>query len=106
MSPTSSSRGLARASERVSYSPSEQRILALLPEGGDRIDTKFLLTKLYGAEHPFNARQSIVGTISSLIKKVEINREDFAVRKTDMRGPIPMSIWKEKRRGARKGRGK
>lgn len=91
----------------VKYSPGEQRIFRLLPKDG-RPRTSAIITKLfYGMaldEVPIHGRKIVIGLLSSLMKKSDINSETFCVRKTRRSGPIPMSFWIEPRVSASEAR--
>jgi hypothetical protein len=86
--------------ERLKYSPSEQKLLNLIPLDGKRITTKELIARRYRGESlPFNAATITTGTLNSLIRKADHNRETFRVRKSGRKGPRPQEIWVEKRHG-------
>jgi len=83
---------------KIEYSPTEKSLLDLLPPGGKAISSEELVDRHYsGDEKPFNARQSIVTTMTSLIKKVEHNREPYRIIKAKRSGPYPMEYKKVKR---------
>jgi hypothetical protein len=80
------------------YSPSERRLLDLI-KYGQKISTSELLEGMYEGEYePFHGRGSVNATLSDLIRKVDLNREPFVIRKSARRGPYPVSVWREKRR--------
>jgi hypothetical protein len=80
----------------VNYSPSEKRLLDLIPRDGKRITTEELTKKRYAGESvPFNARMIVLGALTNLIRKVEYNREDFKIVKGIRKGPAPIEVWVE-----------
>jgi len=80
--------------QRIAYSAREQRALRLLKSRPQ--ETTALCKLLYHpAEPPFYGQQTIVGMLSTLARKVEINNESYRVRKSNRIGPKPISFWKE-----------
>ena len=94
---------------KVRYSPTEQRILALLPEDGTKLSSDEIIDLHYGKrKRPFNARQTVIGALRTLIRKSVKNREPFRICKSERKGPHPMKFWIERkneitRRDNRKG---
>lgn len=83
---------------KVSYSPTEERLLGLLPARGKPITSEELAEQLYEpGTAPFNARASVAAMMRTLMRKVEHNEEPFRVMQADRSGPVPMSYWKERR---------
>lgn len=82
---------------KVGYSPTEKRLLELLPANGRRVSTRQLADQLYkDTVQPWHAG-IIVGTgMRSLIRKVTHNREPFRIKKTPRDGPNPIEFWREK----------
>jgi hypothetical protein len=86
---------------KMKYSDSEQRLLNLIPTDGRQITTEQLAAKRYAKEEvPFNSRAIVNATLTQLMRKVDINRENFKIRKGKRRGPAPSLVWVEKRKGA------
>lgn len=79
----------------VKYSPGEKKIFTLLP--AKQKTTSDIAIDYYGkGKVPYHGRQIVVGLLSSLQRKVRLNREPFRIMKTKRSGPIPMSFWVEK----------
>lgn len=76
----------------IKYSPSEQRILAMLPEG--ETDTKTLTERFYGGKDniPINGQQIVYGLVRSLARKVEANNVWFIIDTSGRDGPYPMRV--------------
>lgn len=92
-----------RTSDTVKYSDRETRIFNLLVKAKGRMTTEQLIKGLYkGREAPFNARNSTMGAMRSLKRKMEANREPFQIMNTALSGPHSMEFWIEqnKRRSA------
>lgn len=82
---------------KVKYSPTELKLLGLLPKGGGLVTSLELVESLYNGKAPFNARQSIVGFMTSLIRKSDLNKEPYKITKTAPSGPHPTEYRKVKR---------
>jgi hypothetical protein len=85
------------------YSNSERRLFGLL--GDEPKSTLELVDAFYtdGWEAPFNGRQTITSLLSTLIKKLEFNKEPFSIQKSPRRGPVPVDyrvVQKAKRKRA------
>lgn len=88
----------SRRSSPVAYSPGERDLLSLLRE--EPQDTETLTRLHYGAgKKPFNGRRVVVGLLSSLARKVVLNREPFRVRSTPRAGPLQKSFWRGPTKG-------
>jgi hypothetical protein len=81
----------------IHYSPREKALLAAMRGAGRRLTSTELIDKVFGEEAPFNARQSLMNTMTSLSRKIEGRKERFALKKTARRGPRPVSFWLEER---------
>ncbi len=80
----------------VRYSPGEQRLFSLL--SGKEVSSEDLSKRFYrGREAPYHSRRIIVSLITSLEKKVAVNKEAFTIRKSPRSGPYPIRVWIEKR---------
>lgn len=80
------------------YSPREASVLAILTKSkGRRMSTTDLIEKVFTKSVPFHARQSILSTLSSLASKVEKKGEKFEIKRSNRRGPRPVSFWLEDR---------
>ncbi len=79
----------------INYSPSETRVLKLLrakPQSTIALCERYY----YPQEPPFNGRVIVVGILSSLKRKAEINQDSFRIRKSERAGPNPIKFWIEK----------
>jgi hypothetical protein len=81
----------------VRLSPSEERLMALLPLSEERrIDTKRLIAKFYrGGEEPFNARMIVLGMIRTIERKLPRMKSARRLRRTERSGPYPIEVWLE-----------
>lgn len=76
----------------VKYSPLEQKLFRHLqrtPKSTIDIAEAVYPTR----DRPFNARQSVLGALNSLSKKIRQNREPFAIKKSKRQGPHPVNFW-------------
>lgn len=83
----------------MKYSKSETALLKLLPEG-KRVSSMDLTDRFYTMlrkQRPFYARKSLTAIMTSLIRKVEHNREEFKIIKGAPIGPFPIKYIKVKR---------
>lgn len=77
-------------------SPSEERLLGLLPRDGQRVTTKDLLKKFYrGRVVPENGQIVISGIVRKLAAKTR--GSDLVVRRGVRTGPHPMKVWVEQK---------
>jgi hypothetical protein len=76
------------------YSPNEQRLLALLDED-NKITTSELIDKHYNGKAPENARQSINTILRRLQEKARANKEAFHVCSSKRAGPHDVVYWLE-----------
>ena len=78
----------------VKYSPLEKRLFGQLQRSPK--STVDITEAVYPErERPFNARQSVLGALNSLSKKIRQNREPFAIKKSKRKGPHPVNFWVE-----------
>jgi len=79
------------------FSPSEVRLLNLLPQDGTKIDTLELTRKFYSDREaiPVYARITIGGLIRALVDKTYDFRRGFRVMRSERQGPKPILIWLE-----------
>jgi hypothetical protein len=85
-----------RSMRKLDYSPKESRLLALLPENGNRITSTVLVDKLYpSGDAPFHARSCVVSTMRILMRKIAINKEPYRVQQSPQAGPVPLQYWIE-----------
>ena len=82
------------------YSKGEQRIFALL--SGKKVSSTDIVARHYGTDEPINGRRIVIGTLSSLRRKIAANNEPFRLMSTERSGPHAMEFWLEK---ARTGKG-
>ncbi len=81
--------------KKVKYSPLEQKIFGALKKAPR--STVDIAEDIYPqAQRPFNARQSVLGALNSLSKKVKQNKEPFSVKRDKRSGPHPVNFWIEK----------
>jgi hypothetical protein len=80
--------------QKVAYSAREERALHLL-KSKPQASTTLCKLIYHPAAPPFYGQQTIVGLLSTLARKVELNDEPFRVCKTDRAGPKPIFFWKE-----------
>lgn len=68
---------------KVRYSPMEEKLLQLLPKRGKRISVTDLVDQYYNhpGQRPYTARQTIISSMSALIKKVDHNQEPYMIIK-------------------------
>lgn len=83
----------------VQYSDSELEIFRLLPKGGRKMSSKVLVAKKYegAVQPPLNAQKMITSIMTSLIKKVDMNSEEFRISRSKRSGPHPVEFWIEER---------
>jgi hypothetical protein len=85
--------------EKVRYSNLEMRILKNIPEDGTKISTIELVNRCYTDENrPRNARASILHVTNVLKLKVDDNKEDFKICKSERAGAQPIYFWRKPRR--------
>ena len=79
----------------VKYSPSEQRLFALLPKSGRQSrDSAQLAAAFYkGRKPPQHARTTVVGAMRSLARKMAKNKEPLRVQIGKRQGPHPIDFW-------------
>jgi hypothetical protein len=77
------------------YSDGERLLLKILSEQTSPITT-VRLSELYYDQRPGPAplfgRNSVLSTLKTLNKKVQLNREKFKITMTQNRGPVPLEI--------------
>jgi hypothetical protein len=80
----------------MNLSPSEERLLGLLPRDGQRVSTKDLLKKFYrGRVVPQHGQIVISGLVRSLVQKTRTS--EVRVCRSRRAGPRPVKVWTEKR---------
>ena len=86
--------------KEVRFSPSEQRMLAILKRERKPIATTDLVPKFYkGREDgpPEHAVSTIV-SVSRALEKKTLENEAFRVRRSERAGPYPIKVWIEKKK--------
>jgi len=84
--------------DKINYSVSERELFRLLPKNGSKISsTKLTELKMkmlgdWDVEHP---QKNVTIAMTSLRKKVEVNREAFRICRTKRCGPHPIQYWVE-----------
>ena len=81
----------------VRYSPTEQRLRALLRREPKTTEEISRLLYRNRETPPYHARKSVVGALTSLATKMDANDERDRVARTERRGPHPISFWLEER---------
>jgi hypothetical protein len=81
----------------VSYSPSERKIFKILSRGRQLTSTE-LMERFYANEDTkkYHARETLNAWLNSLRDKLAFNRAAITLRKSELRGPYPMSWWLER----------
>jgi hypothetical protein len=81
------------------YSPNEQLLIGLLKKKrGKPVTSKEIVALHYTKKPPpMYARESVVTALSTLMKKIAWNKEDFKIQKSRRAGPRPISYWIEER---------
>jgi hypothetical protein len=83
----------------INFSPSEERLLRLLPRSGRRVTTKDLVERFYkGRVVPENSQIVISGIVRKLATKTQRGGR-VRVRRSERAGPHPMQVWIEHRGG-------
>ena len=87
-------------SKKYKYSPTEQRVLALLPSDGTKLTSGEIMDLHFGTakRKPLNAQKIIIGILRSLMLKSSRNREPFRICKSARKGPYPIKFWIEERK--------
>ena len=76
------------------YSPTEERLLQLLPRGGQPVTTRTLVDRFYkDRKKPFHGYVYIGNAMRTLTRKVSRNREPFKLKRT--KGERPIQYWIE-----------
>ena len=84
--------------KKVNYTEAEKSLIDYLKKKrGKPVSTLDLIEFHYPDEatRPFYARESLVTTLSTIIRKVKAKREDFKICKSERRGPHPAEYWVE-----------
>jgi hypothetical protein len=82
----------------VRYSEGEKRLFKLLPQNGRKVTTRDLASTLH--RRVINGRVRVVGTLSSLMTKTQLNREPFKIKREARNGPHPVAVWIERKGNA------
>lgn len=80
----------------VQYTESEKSIIDYLKKKrGKPVSTLDLIEFHYPDQktRPFYARESVVTTLSTIMKKIKYRKEDFKLHKSERRGPHPSEYW-------------
>ena len=83
----------------INYTDAEKSLIDYLKKKrGKPVSTLDIIEYHYPnqKERPFHARNSVVTTLSTIIKKVKAKQEDFKICKSERRGPHPSEYWIEK----------
>lgn len=77
----------------VGYSPTEGKLLSILLKQKKPISSLRLCELLYDEEErPWHAQGGVISAMRSLCRKVEHNREDFTIERSERRGPHPIEF--------------
>jgi hypothetical protein len=88
---------MASTRSKIKYSPQEQTLLRLLPTG-KRISSMELDNQLYTtANRPFHSLKSVSATMTSLMKKLDYNKDKYMIIKGPRSGPKYMEYTKVER---------
>lgn len=80
----------------IKYSPTEERLLKLIPRFGEKITTKALAKRFYrNREMPEHGQIYIANAMRSLGRKLVRNREKFKLMRTPQSGPREIQFWRE-----------
>lgn len=92
---------LTKKPPKMNYSKSEIELFSLMPQNGGKINSTELVEariKQYNWDIA-NPRNALAVTMDSLIGKIELNREQFRLRKSKKHlGPYPIEFWLERLR--------
>jgi hypothetical protein len=84
----------------VKYSERELEVFNIIKQHSSRIHSSDLTAKFWKGKPnkpPINYHQVVMGVLTTLIKKVNHNKESFVVKKSPSRGPHGITAWIEKR---------
>ena len=86
-----------RSSKIINYTESEKSIIDLLKRRRGRpIDTREIMDHYYkDVDKPTFARENLVVTLSTVMRKVALKKENFRIKKSKRRGPHPCEYWVE-----------
>lgn len=79
---------------KTRYSKSEQKIFKML--GSNRKSSMDISEKYFFGDIPLHGRKVVIGLLTGLRRKVELNKEPFRIRATRRAGPRPCEFWVEK----------
>jgi len=80
-----------RMNKSITYTEAEQDLIDLLKKKkGKPLDTLEILEHHYPSkDRPLFARESLVVTLATIIKKSKLRKDDFKICKSKRRGPHP-----------------
>jgi hypothetical protein len=73
----------------VGYSPSERLVFKILNRRSLPTPSTIIVGSFYkekGSSVPYNSRQIVMGSLRSLVKKLEANKEEFRVKRIKREG--------------------
>ncbi len=74
---------------KLKYSPSERLVFQILSHKPLSYSSTAIVTAFYktkGQPPPYNSRAIVMGSVRSLVRKVELNKEPFIVRRLKEQG--------------------
>lgn len=81
---------------KLRYSKGERSLFATLPRNGKQVTTAVMAVRLHGRGNPMG-RIRVIGTLRSLIRKINENDEMFRIKRERRSGPHPIRVWLEAR---------
>lgn len=73
----------------VGYSPSERLVFRILNRRSLPSPSTVIVSQFYkdkGSSAPYNSRQIVMGSLRSLVKKLEANNEEFRIKRIKREG--------------------
>jgi len=83
----------------VKYSTAERRLFKFLSRGRQLTSTE-LMERFYVDDltKKYHARETLNSSLNALRKKLIFNKAPMTLRKSELRGPRPISWWLEQRK--------
>ena len=80
---------------KCEYNRTEERLLKIIPQNGQRITTDVITQKFYRLgkrDVPANGQQRVANAMRALATKIKKRREKFKLMRTDIERPIQFWI--------------
>lgn len=75
---------------RIRYNDTERKVFSIIAMDGE-VNTTELVNKFYRRKtKPYHSREIMIGTIRSLMRKMQENEERWQIVKSKRTGPIPI----------------